>query len=72
MLKDLSKVIQQEQDTYQDPITEFLECLFINYDFDGAQKKLHECEDVSSCKFCNNCLTLNTLLLLCWCSVSIF
>ncbi|KAF6152952.1 hypothetical protein GIB67_039659 [Kingdonia uniflora] len=44
-LKELIKVIQQEQYTYKDPITEFLECLYVNYDFDGAQKKLRECED---------------------------
>eukprot|EP00262_Sarcandra_glabra_P006710 TRINITY_DN19204_c0_g1_i1.p1 TRINITY_DN19204_c0_g1~~TRINITY_DN19204_c0_g1_i1.p1 ORF type:complete len:444 (+),score=66.70 TRINITY_DN19204_c0_g1_i1:50-1381(+) len=46
MLKELIKVIQQEQYSYKDPITEFLECLYINYDFEGAQKKLRECEDV--------------------------
>uniref|UniRef100_A0ACD5U7V8 Uncharacterized protein n=1 Tax=Avena sativa TaxID=4498 RepID=A0ACD5U7V8_AVESA len=46
MLKELIKVIQQEQQTYKDPITEFLECLHVNYDFDGAQHKLIECEQV--------------------------
>jgi len=46
MLKELIKVIQQEQQTYKDPITEFLECLYVNYDFDGAQQKLIECEQV--------------------------
>ncbi|KAK9154791.1 hypothetical protein Sjap_002271 [Stephania japonica] len=45
-LKELIKVIQQEQYSYKDPITEFLQCLFVNYDFDGAQQKLRECEDV--------------------------
>ncbi|KAF8690456.1 hypothetical protein HU200_040810 [Digitaria exilis] len=44
MLKELIKVIQQEQNSYKDPITEFLECLYVNYDFDGAQQKLMECE----------------------------
>ncbi|RLN36192.1 eukaryotic translation initiation factor 3 subunit E-like [Panicum miliaceum] len=44
MLKDLIKVIQQEQHSYKDPVTEFLECLYVNYDFDGAQQKLIECE----------------------------
>ena len=47
VLKDLVKVIQQESYTYRDPITEFLECLYVNFDFDGAQKKLRECEQVS-------------------------
>jgi translation initiation factor 3 subunit E len=46
MLKELIKVIQQEQQCYKDPITEFLECLYVNYDFDGAQQKLIACEQV--------------------------
>ena len=46
MLKELIKVIQQERYTYSDPVTEFLECLYVNYDFEGAQKKLRECEEV--------------------------
>ena len=37
-VKDLAKVIQQESYTYKDPITEFVECLYVNFDFDGAQK----------------------------------
>lgn len=45
-LKDLVKIIQLETDAYRDPVTEFIECLYVNYDFDGAQKKLRECEDV--------------------------
>ncbi|KAJ8305792.1 hypothetical protein KUTeg_016337 [Tegillarca granosa] len=46
VLKDLVKVIQQESYTYRDPITEFVECLYVNFDFDGAQQKLRECEEV--------------------------
>lgn len=46
VLKDLVKIIQQESYTYRDPITEFLECLYVKFDFDGAQKKLVECETV--------------------------
>lgn len=38
------QVIQQEAYEYNDPITDFVECLFVNYDFDGAQQKLIECE----------------------------
>ena len=45
--KDFVKVIQQEQSPYKDPITEFLYSVYVNYDFDEAQKKLRECEDVS-------------------------
>jgi len=46
MLKDIVKVIQQETYTYRDPITEFLEALYVNFDFEGAQVKLRECEKV--------------------------
>lgn len=45
-MKDLVKVIQQESYKYKDPITEFVECLYVNFDFDGAQQKLRECEEV--------------------------
>ncbi|CAB0008386.1 unnamed protein product [Nesidiocoris tenuis] len=45
-LRDLVKVIQQESYTYRDPITEFLEHLYVNFDFEGARQKLHECHDV--------------------------
>eukprot|EP01118_Nematostelium_gracile_P001417 TRINITY_DN11448_c0_g1_i1.p1 TRINITY_DN11448_c0_g1~~TRINITY_DN11448_c0_g1_i1.p1 ORF type:complete len:473 (-),score=119.10 TRINITY_DN11448_c0_g1_i1:23-1327(-) len=46
VLKDLVKVIQQESYTYRDPITEFLEALYVNFDFEGAQLKLRECDKV--------------------------
>ncbi|KAK2145216.1 hypothetical protein LSH36_694g01100 [Paralvinella palmiformis] len=46
VVKDLVKVIQQESYTYKDPITEFLLCLYVNFDFDSAQQKLKECEIV--------------------------
>jgi translation initiation factor 3 subunit E len=48
VMRELMKVIQQESYTYKDPITEFLECLYIDYDFEGAQQKLKECEEVRS------------------------
>uniref|UniRef100_A0A3Q3X1P3 Eukaryotic translation initiation factor 3 subunit E n=1 Tax=Mola mola TaxID=94237 RepID=A0A3Q3X1P3_MOLML len=43
--KDVRKR-RQESYTYKDPITEFVECLYVNFDFDSAQKKLRECESV--------------------------
>lgn len=46
VVKELVRVIQSESYTYSDPITEFLECLYVNFDFDGAQQKLRECEVV--------------------------
>ncbi|KAK6778952.1 hypothetical protein RDI58_025670 [Solanum bulbocastanum] len=44
--KDFIKVIQQEQHSCKDPITEFLACIYVNYDFDGAQEKMKECEEL--------------------------
>merc|ERR1719462_1155695 len=46
VMKDLIKVIQEESYTYQDPITSFIEDLYVNFDFDGAQQKLRDCETV--------------------------
>ena len=45
-MKDLVKVIQEESYTYRDPITSFIEDLYVNFDFKGAQQKLRECRDV--------------------------
>ena len=46
VMKDLTKVIQEESYTYNDPITSFIEDININFDFDGAQQKLRDCETV--------------------------
>ncbi|KAJ3179978.1 Eukaryotic translation initiation factor 3 subunit E [Gaertneriomyces sp. JEL0708] len=46
VIKDLIKVLQQEGNVYRDPITEFMECLNVNFDFEGAQQKLKECDEV--------------------------
>merc|ERR1719154_192215 len=46
VMKDLTKVIQEESYTFQDPITSFIEDININFDFDGAQQKLRDCESV--------------------------
>jgi hypothetical protein len=50
-LKDLHKVIQTERYQYHDPITEFIHHLYVDCDFDGAQKSLSECEEVGSICF---------------------
>ena len=55
-LRGLVKVIQQEQYAYSDPITKFLECLRVEFDFEGAQQRLHECTQVlKSDYFLCNC-----------------
>ena len=38
------KLSIKEKYTYRDHIIEFLECLYVNYYFEGAQLKLVECE----------------------------
>ncbi|EDV23058.1 uncharacterized protein TRIADDRAFT_50473 [Trichoplax adhaerens] len=48
VFKDLIKFIQQESGAYKDPITEFLEHIYVNFDFDNAQQMLRECETVIS------------------------
>lgn len=45
-MKDLIRIIQSESHAYRDSITEFVECLCVNFDFDAAQGKLRECEEV--------------------------
>lgn len=46
-MKDLIRVIEQEAYEYSDPITQFLECLFVRYDFEGAQVRSHAVAAVS-------------------------
>ncbi len=46
IMKELVKIIQQEAYNYRDPITELVECLYVNFDFDGAQVKLRKCDQV--------------------------
>ncbi|KAJ2471632.1 eukaryotic translation initiation factor 3 subunit E, partial [Coemansia sp. RSA 2131] len=46
MMQDLVKTIQQVSYMYQDPVTEFVEALYVDFDFDRAAAKLEECESV--------------------------
>ena len=45
-LKDLVRIVRQEGYEYNDPITDFIKALYIDFDFEEAQKKLREAEDV--------------------------
>jgi translation initiation factor 3 subunit E len=45
-LKDLIRVVRQESYEYRDPITDFVAALYIDFDFQEAQKKLSEAEEV--------------------------
>lgn len=40
------KAIREEDYTYSDPVTRFLQKLLVRFDFDGAQAQLLECESV--------------------------
>lgn len=43
---DIIRIIEQEKYQYCDPVTQFLEALYINVDFEEAEEKLKECETV--------------------------
>uniref|UniRef100_A0A0N4ZU67 Eukaryotic translation initiation factor 3 subunit E n=1 Tax=Parastrongyloides trichosuri TaxID=131310 RepID=A0A0N4ZU67_PARTI len=45
-LKELVKLLESYGEHYKDPITEFLTCLYIKYDFNEAQKYLKQCQSV--------------------------
>jgi translation initiation factor 3 subunit E len=45
-LKEVVKVIQLEEYQYRDPVTEFLRELFVEFDFEHAQKQLAKAEQV--------------------------
>lgn len=46
VIKEVIWLIEQEAYTYQDPLTQFLQCLYVRFDFDGAQEKLQACYQV--------------------------
>ncbi|KAF2500526.1 eukaryotic translation initiation factor-like protein 3 subunit E [Lophium mytilinum] len=43
-LKDLVRIVRQEGYEYRDPATDFIKALYIDFDFEEAQKKLSETE----------------------------
>ncbi|KAI9777683.1 MAG: eukaryotic translation initiation factor 3 subunit E [Geoglossum umbratile] len=45
-LKDLVRIVKQENYEYNDPVTDFVKALYIDFDFEEAQKKLGEAEEV--------------------------
>ncbi|KAG9244327.1 eukaryotic translation initiation factor 3 subunit E [Calycina marina] len=45
-LKDIIRIVKQENYEYQDPVTDFIKALYIDFDFQEAQKKLSEAEEV--------------------------
>ncbi len=45
-LKDLVLIVKQEAYEYQDPVTDFIKALYLNFDFEQAQRSLAEAEEV--------------------------
>ncbi|KAH6637684.1 eIF3 subunit 6 N terminal domain-containing protein [Boeremia exigua] len=45
-LKDLVRIVRQEGYEYTDPVTDFIKALYIDFDFEEAQKKLGETEEI--------------------------
>lgn len=45
-LKDLVRVVKQEVYEYEDPITKFIKALYIDFDFEEAQNRLSEAEQL--------------------------
>lgn len=45
-LKDLVRVVRQEGYEYKDPVTDFIMALYVDFDFEEAQKKLSEADEV--------------------------
>ncbi len=41
-LKDLVRIVRQENYEYNDPVTDFIKALYIDFDFEEAQKRLVE------------------------------
>ncbi|THY01920.1 eukaryotic translation initiation factor 3, subunit 6 [Aureobasidium pullulans] len=45
-LKDLIRIVRQETYEYSDPVCEFVKALYVDFDFEEAQKKLGEADEI--------------------------
>ncbi|KAK4896268.1 eukaryotic translation initiation factor 3 subunit E [Elasticomyces elasticus] len=45
-LKDLVRIVRQEQYEYSDPVTAFVKALYVDFDFEEAQKRLSEADEI--------------------------
>lgn len=45
-LKDLIRIVKQENYEYNDPLTDFIKALYVDFDFEEAQKKLGEADQI--------------------------
>ena len=45
-LKDLVRIVKQESYEYDDPVTSFIKALYVDFDFEEAQKRLSEADEI--------------------------
>jgi translation initiation factor 3 subunit E len=45
-IREVVKVIQMEEYQYMDPVTSFLKELYVEFDFEGAQRELTKAEQI--------------------------
>ena len=45
-LKDLVRIVRQEQYEYNDPVTSFIKALYVDFDFEAAQRQLAEADEI--------------------------
>ncbi|KAK5107224.1 eukaryotic translation initiation factor 3 subunit E [Meristemomyces frigidus] len=45
-LKELVRIVKQEQYEYSDPVTAFIKALYVDFDFEEAQQKLSEADEI--------------------------
>lgn len=69
LTNELVKLISQEVYQYQDPITEFITCLYVDFDFDRTQEVLKRCEEVYFCIFVGY-TSVCSLVYRCWPTIS--
>ncbi|KJX93031.1 eukaryotic translation initiation factor 3 subunit e like protein [Zymoseptoria brevis] len=50
-LKDLVRIVRQEQYEYNDPVTSFVKALYVDFDFEEAQKRLLEADEILRADF---------------------
>lgn len=50
-LKDLVRIVRQEQYEYNDPVTLFVKALYVDFDFEEAQKRLSEADEILRADF---------------------
>ncbi|USW58979.1 Putative proteasome component (PCI) domain, eukaryotic translation initiation factor 3 subunit E [Septoria linicola] len=50
-LKDLVRIVRQEQYEYNDPVTTFVKALYVDFDFEEAQKRLSEAHQILAADF---------------------